>query len=66
LEAGVGVAFLPRSAKAPDTLLRLMVDQLELSRTVYLYGVAGRQRTAVAATLMKMLRANDWSRYGTA
>jgi DNA-binding transcriptional LysR family regulator len=66
LEAGVGVAFLPRSAKAPDTLLRLMVDQLELSRTVYLYGVAGRQRTAVASTLMKMLRANDWSRYGTA
>jgi DNA-binding transcriptional LysR family regulator len=66
LEAGVCVAFLPRSAKAPDTLLRLMVDQLELSRTVYLYGVAGRQRTAVAATLMKMLRANDWSRYGTA
>ena len=28
--------------------------------------VAGRQRTAVASTLMKMLRANDWSRYGTA
>jgi DNA-binding transcriptional LysR family regulator len=66
LEAGVGVAFLPRSAKAPDTLLRLMVEKLELSRTVVLYGVAGRQRTAVAATLMKMLRANDWSRYGMA
>ena len=66
LEAGVGVAFLPRSAKAPDSLLRLMVEKLELTRTVYLYGVAGRQRTAVASTLMKMLRANDWSRYGTA
>ncbi len=26
LEAGVGVALLPRSTKAPDTLLRLMVD----------------------------------------
>jgi len=66
LEAGVGVAFLPRSAKAPDSLLRLMVDELEFTRTVYLYGVAGRQRTAVASTLMKMLRANDWSRHGTA
>ena len=63
LEAGVGVALLPRSTKAPDTLLRLMVEKLELNRTVYLYGVAGRQRTAVASTLMKMLRACDWSRY---
>jgi hypothetical protein len=40
-----------------------MVDKIELNRTVYLYGVAGRQRTAVASTLMKMLRASDWSRY---
>jgi DNA-binding transcriptional LysR family regulator len=63
LEAGVGVAFLPRSAKAPDSLLRVMVEKAELSRTVYLYGVAGRQRTAIASALMKMLRANDWSRY---
>ena len=66
LEAGVGVALLPRSTKAPDTLLRLMVEKLELNRTVYLYGVAGRQRTAVASTLMKMLRACDWSRYAAA
>jgi DNA-binding transcriptional LysR family regulator len=62
LEAGVGVALLPGSAKTPDTLVRLMVEQLQLSRTVYLYGVAGRQRTAVASTVMKMLPANDWSR----
>ena len=66
LEAGVGVALLPRSTKAPDTLLRLMVEKLDLNRTVYLYGVAGRQRTAVASTLMKMLRACDWSRYAAA
>jgi hypothetical protein len=39
-----------------------MVEELDLSRTIYLYGVAGRQRTAVASTLMKMLRACDWSR----
>ena len=66
LEAGVGVALLPRSTKAPDTLLRLMVEKLDLNRTVFLYGVAGRQRTAVASTLMKMLRACDWSRYAAA
>ena len=66
LEAGVGVALVPRSTRAPDTLMRIMVDELELSRTVYLYGVAGRQRTAVASALMKMLRACDWSRYAAA
>jgi DNA-binding transcriptional LysR family regulator len=66
LEAGVGIAIVPRSTKAPNTLLRLSVESLALSRTINLYGVAGRQRTAVAATLMKMLRACDWSRYAAA
>ena len=66
VEAGVGVALMPRSAKVPDTLMRIAVERLELSRTIYLYGVAGRQRTAVASALMNMLRAYDWSRYATA
>lgn len=66
VEAGVGVAFMPRSAKAPDTLMRIAVERLELSRTIYLYGVAGRQRTPVASALMNMLRACDWSRYAAA
>jgi len=66
VEAGVGVALIPRSAKAPDTLMRIAVERLELSRTIYLYGVAGRQRTPVASALMNMLRAGDWSRYAAA
>jgi hypothetical protein len=37
------------------------VKGLELSRTVYVYGVAGRQRTPVASAMLKMLRAYDWS-----
>jgi hypothetical protein len=45
-------------------LMRLAVADMEIRRTIYLYGVAGRQRTAVAAAMMKMLRAYDWSRYG--
>jgi DNA-binding transcriptional LysR family regulator len=65
LEAGVGIAFFPRSTTSPASLARVQVEGLELKRTVYLYSVAGRQRTAVAATLMKMLRAYDWSRYAT-
>ncbi len=62
VEAGVGVSTMPRSNKTPPTLIRLPVDSLQLDRTVYLYGVAGRQRTSVASALMKMLRAYDWTR----
>jgi hypothetical protein len=39
------------------------VQDFELKRTIQLYGVAGRQRTAVASAMMKMLRAYDWSSY---
>ena len=46
--------------------MRLAVEGIEVKRTVHLYGVAGRQRTAVASAMMKMLRAYDWSRYGLA
>jgi DNA-binding transcriptional LysR family regulator len=63
LEAGVGTALVPRSTQSPATLVRIAVEGLELQRNVYLYGVAGRQRTAVASALMKMLRAYDWTRY---
>jgi DNA-binding transcriptional LysR family regulator len=66
LEAGFGVAFMPRSAQSPATLTRISVADIELKRTIYLYGVAGRQRTAVASAMMKMLRAYDWSGYAAA
>jgi len=63
LEADIGVAVIPRSATIPDTLKRVAIDGFDLRRTVHLYGVAGRERTAVAAAAMKMLRGADWSRY---
>ena len=66
LEAGVGVALVPRSTQSPPALVRLAVEGAELRRTIYLYGVAGRQRTAVASAMMKMLRAYDWSGYAAA
>lgn len=66
LEAGVGVALAPRSTQSPPTLTRITVADLDLKRTISLYGVAGRQRTAVASAMMKMLRAYDWSRYAAA
>ena len=62
LASDLGVAIVPSSTSCPDTLARVTIDELELSRPVHVYGVAGRQRTAVAALVMKMLRAADWSR----
>src|SRR4051812_46025362 len=63
LEANLGVALAPRSMRGSDNLIRVPVRGVELTRTVYLYGVAGRQRTPVAATMLKLLRASDWSRF---
>ena len=63
LASDLGVAIVPRSTSSPETLARLTIDGLELSRPIQLYGVAGRQRTAVAALVMKMLRAANWSRH---
>jgi DNA-binding transcriptional LysR family regulator len=61
LEAQFGVAIAPKSLRTPATLSRMPIEGLELSRTVYVYGVAGRQRTPVASAMLKMLRAYDWS-----
>ena len=61
IESDFGVAFAPRSS-CPRTLKQAPVKGVELRRTVNLYAVVGRQRTAVASTILKMLRAADWSR----
>ena len=63
LEADIGVAVIPRTASLPDTLKRAPVDGLNSRRTVHLYGVAGRQRTAVASAVMRMLRGADWPQF---
>ena len=61
VEAQFGVAIAPSSLQTPPTLSRMPIEGLELSRTIYVYGVAGRQRTPVASAMLKMLRAYDWS-----
>jgi DNA-binding transcriptional LysR family regulator len=60
LEANIGIGFLPRTVGAPSSLVRTSVDGLAMGRSVCLYGVAGRQRSPVASTFMKMLRAANW------
>jgi DNA-binding transcriptional LysR family regulator len=63
LEADIGIAVIPHTASIPDTLRRAPVDGLDSRRTVHLYGVAGRQRTAVASAVMRMLRGADWQQF---
>jgi len=63
LEANLGIAVVPHSVRAPETVRRAQLKGLDLRRTISLYGVAGRERTAVGAAAMKMLRAYDWSKY---
>jgi len=63
LSANVGVALVPSSADLPGKLRRLFVEDANLARPVCVYGVAGRPRSPIASTLLKMLRASDWTAY---
>ena len=63
LEADIGIAVIPHTATTPATLKRAAVDGLDARRTVHLYGVAGRERTAVASAVMRMLRGADWQQF---
>ena len=63
LQADLGVAIMPETSPIPETLKRTAVDGLDVRRTVHLYGVAGRERTAVAAAVMRMLRGADWRQH---
>lgn len=61
VQADLGIALAPRSLARAASLKPLPVNGIDIRRTVYLYGVAGRQRTPAAAAILKLLRAADWS-----
>lgn len=63
VRSGLGVGILPKSTAsgAEEGLRWLHVDGFEIQRTISLYGVSGRERSAPAAALLKLLRARDWS-----
>jgi DNA-binding transcriptional LysR family regulator len=62
LDAGVGIAILPVSTTPSERVRRVPLNGLDVSRTVALYGTAGRRRSPAAATLLNLLRATDWPR----
>ena len=59
-KSNFGVGIAPRSSALSLKSKQLDLDGLAIERTVYVYGVAGRQRSMAASTLIKMLRAADW------
>jgi DNA-binding transcriptional LysR family regulator len=61
LNAELGVGFAPESSVSSPELAILDVEGFEMERTVSVYAVAGRQRSMAASTLIKMLRAADWT-----
>jgi DNA-binding transcriptional LysR family regulator len=66
IEANLGVGMLPESATKSDRIRLLGIEGLDLKRTVYLYGVAGRERSAAASALIRLMRAGDWSAHAAA
>jgi DNA-binding transcriptional LysR family regulator len=66
LEANLGVSIAPVSSAKGDNVCLIPISGLDVTRTVHIFGVAGRQRSMAASTLIKMLRAADWSGYETA
>jgi DNA-binding transcriptional LysR family regulator len=61
IEANLGIGMLPESGTRSDRVRLIDVEGLELKRTIYLYGVAGRQRSPAASALVRLIRASDWS-----
>jgi DNA-binding transcriptional LysR family regulator len=63
IEANLGVGMIPESTPRSETIRLIETNGLDLRRTIYLYGVAGRQRSPAANALFRLMRAGDWSRY---
>lgn len=62
VENNFGVAIVPQSTCVSSTIKRIPIPSLQISRTVFIYAVAGRPRSAAATTFIKQLRAADWAR----
>jgi DNA-binding transcriptional LysR family regulator len=61
LVASGGVAIVPQSAPRTSSLKRLNLSGLDVTRTVYVYAVAGRQRSSATTALLNLLRSSDFA-----
>ena len=60
VEANIGVALAPKSALRGGGFVRHMTPNLDLRRTVTLYTVQGRARSAEAGAFIAQIRAHVW------
>jgi hypothetical protein len=60
VKAGLGVAIVPVAGVEAHGVCHMPLKQLNLTRTVSVHTVAGRQRAIACGTLFNMLRAADW------
>jgi DNA-binding transcriptional LysR family regulator len=60
LDSNFGIGIAPRSSVLTMKSKQLDIEGFTIERTIYVYAVAGRQRSMAASTLIKMLRAADW------
>ena len=57
----MGVALMPESSAQISGCPVTGIEDLDVTRTVEIYGVNGRQRSLAASGLVKLLRAADWA-----
>jgi len=60
--ANFGIAIVPASGLRSDKMRHVPYSALDLRRTVAIYTVAGRPRTAEATALLNLMRSTDWSK----
>lgn len=61
VRANFGIGILPMGRRIPDDLCMRKVEGVDLTRWIHVFTVAGRPRSIGVATLVKLLRAKDWS-----
>lgn len=61
IKLGMGACFIPISVARANGLKYLSVEDKTLSRSIYLYSVAGRKRTLAGTTFIGLLCSSDWN-----
>lgn len=60
VRCGLGVSIVPESMGRLIAEAPIAIEDFEPTRIVRVYGVVGRQRSAAAGAMLKLLRAADW------
>lgn len=64
IEVGGGIGFVSTTFPHSPATRRVRVRDLPLTRTIAVYGVAGRHRSPAATSLINLLRSADWASFG--